>query len=71
MNLAGWHNLAFAALWLAYLSACSQKAWLFRAGAAPRLAVALAAGLWCLAFGMFVVRYAPMLWRARVDGRPG
>ena len=41
------------------------------AGVAPRLAVALAAAAWCAAFGMFVVRYAPMLWRARVDGRPG
>jgi uncharacterized protein involved in response to NO len=32
---------------------------------------ALAAAAWCAAFGVFVVRYAPMLWRARADGRPG
>lgn len=41
------------------------------AGAAPRLGVALASAAWCVGFGLFVVRYAPMLWRARVDGRPG
>jgi uncharacterized protein involved in response to NO len=33
--------------------------------------VALAAAAWCAAFGVFVVRYAPMLWRARVDVRRG
>lgn len=41
------------------------------ASVAPRLAVALAAALWCLGFGVFLVRYAPMLWRPRADGRPG
>lgn len=41
------------------------------AGVAPRLAVAVAAALWCLGFGLFVYRYGPMLWRPRVDGGPG
>ena len=27
--------------------------------------------LWALAFGVFVMRYMPMLARPRVDGRPG
>ncbi|MDH3537686.1 MAG: NnrS family protein, partial [Gammaproteobacteria bacterium] len=31
----------------------------------------LAALLWCLAFLLFLVNYAPILCRARVDGRPG
>ncbi len=30
-----------------------------------------AAGLWSLAFGLFVWHYAPILTRPRVDGRPG
>ena len=33
--------------------------------------VDLSAGLWVLAFGLFVLRYAPVLLRPRVDGRPG
>lgn len=31
----------------------------------------LAAGLWTLAFSLFVIVYAPILWRSRADGRPG
>lgn len=31
----------------------------------------LAALLWLLAFSLFCWHYAPMLWRARVDGQPG
>ena len=30
-----------------------------------------AAGLWVLAFALFVWVYGPMLWQARVDGRAG
>jgi uncharacterized protein involved in response to NO len=30
-----------------------------------------AAGLWILAFVLFLVAHAAMLWRPRVDGRPG
>lgn len=30
-----------------------------------------AAGLWILAFALFLVAHAAMLWRPRVDGRPG
>ena len=41
------------------------------AAVAPRLAVALAATLWCLGFGLFLWRYAPMLIRPRVDGGAG
>lgn len=57
--------------------------WLIQLGALARLLAAvgptalslpflLAAGLcWSLAFALFVVVYAPYLWRARVDGREG
>lgn len=31
----------------------------------------LSAGLWIIAFSLFLVRYLPMLMRARVDGKPG
>lgn len=35
-------------------------------------AVIIASGVvWVLAFGVFLFRYAPMLWSPRVDGRPG
>lgn len=57
--------IAFAAVALA----AAARAGLV--GVAPRLGVTLAAVAWCLGFGVFVVCYAPMLWRARVDGRPG
>ena len=57
--------LAFAAVTLAAAARVAL------AGAAPRLAVALAAGAWCFGFGVFVIRYAPLLWRPRADGRPG
>lgn len=31
----------------------------------------LAAGAWSLAFVLYLVKYAPMLWRPRVDGKEG
>ncbi len=31
----------------------------------------LSAGLWIAAFALFVLRYAPLLLRPRIDGRPG
>ncbi|ADE14953.1 NnrS family protein [Nitrosococcus halophilus Nc 4] len=31
----------------------------------------LSGGLWIAAFGLFVFRYTTILWRPRVDGRPG
>lgn len=37
----------------------------------PAPALVLAAIGWTLAFAIFVWHYAPMLWRARVDGHPG
>ena len=57
--------------------------WLVQLGALARLLAAvgpaalavpalLAAGAcWSLAFGLYVLVYAPYLWRARVDGREG
>jgi uncharacterized protein involved in response to NO len=33
--------------------------------------VAVAGGLWCVAFALFVVVYATILLRPRFDGRPG
>lgn len=35
------------------------------------IAVVVSGILWVLAFGSFLIRYAPMLLRSRVDGRPG
>lgn len=40
-------------------------------GAWPEPGYWAAAILWTIAFGLFVVQYAPMLIRPRVDGRPG
>lgn len=37
----------------------------------PQPALALATAAWTLAFALFVLNYAPMLWRARLDGNPG
>ena len=31
----------------------------------------LSGGLWLIAFGLWAMRYAPMTWRPRVDGKPG
>jgi len=36
-----------------------------------RTAVLVSGALWILAFGAFLVRYGPMLLKARVDGKPG
>jgi uncharacterized protein involved in response to NO len=38
---------------------------------AAGFAFALAAEAWCVGFGVFLVRYAPLLWRPRADGRLG
>lgn len=38
---------------------------------AAALTPTLAGVLWTLAFGLFVITYAPILWRPRADGRPG
>ncbi|MCC2635326.1 MAG: short-chain dehydrogenase [Ramlibacter sp.] len=37
----------------------------------PQTGLVLAALCWTLAFAIFSRHYAPMLWSARVDGRPG
>jgi uncharacterized protein involved in response to NO len=37
----------------------------------PQPALALSTLCWVLAFAIFAWFYAPMFWRARVDGRPG
>jgi uncharacterized protein involved in response to NO len=34
-------------------------------------AVLLSAALWSAGFGLYAVRYWPVLTRARLDGRPG
>ncbi|WP_439510282.1 NnrS family protein [Marinimicrobium koreense] len=36
-----------------------------------RIGVTLSALAWILAFALFVVLYAPILWQPRADGRPG
>jgi uncharacterized protein involved in response to NO len=41
----------------------APSAWALWSGAA--------ALLWTLAFVLFLAAFAPMLWRARVDGRAG
>jgi uncharacterized protein involved in response to NO len=42
--------------------------------AAPALtlaSIAVSGALWTVAFGLFVVKFWPILTRARLDGRPG
>lgn len=34
-------------------------------------AIGLSAALWVAAFMLFTATYAPILWRPRVDGKPG
>jgi uncharacterized protein involved in response to NO len=41
------------------------------APAAALLAIQLSGALWTAAFGLFVVKFWPVLTRARIDGRPG
>jgi uncharacterized protein involved in response to NO len=31
----------------------------------------VAGWLWACGFGLYAVRYAPLLWRPRLDGKPG
>lgn len=57
---------AFALLYLATAARVFLPLWL-----APQPAIAVSAALWAGAFLLFVVLYAPMLLRARVDGQPG
>ncbi|SDU92567.1 NnrS family protein [Pseudomonas mucidolens] len=58
-------TLAFALLNLACLSrVLLVLIW-------PYAALWLAGLCWVLGLGLYVVRYGPMLWRARVDGHPG
>lgn len=65
---------------LALLGGAQPIYWLVTAAAILRLAAALGGGAWTLyaaavawiaAFTLFAVRYAPILSRPRVDGRPG
>lgn len=72
---AGRRVVPDAAMWQAF--------WLMQAGALLRVAsdlpaipaaqsLLLASGaLWFAAFSIWTVRYAPDLWRPRIDGRPG
>jgi uncharacterized protein involved in response to NO len=55
INLAALVRVIIALLWPGYYE----------------LLVVIAGMLWCLGFAMFVVIYAPILMRPRVDGRPG
>jgi uncharacterized protein involved in response to NO len=41
------------------------------APALTREALVVSAALWCAAFGLFAIRYAPMLLRPRLDGKAG
>jgi uncharacterized protein involved in response to NO len=36
-----------------------------------RLTIVASGTLWVLAFGIFLLRYVPMLLQPRIDGRPG
>lgn len=56
------------------LIVCSAVVRLAAAFVAPGLALEaiMSAGvLWVLAYGIYCWHYAPMLWTARIDGRPG
>lgn len=43
----------------------------FLVGVWPVVGLWGAGGCWCVGFGLYLWRYGPMLWRARVDGHPG
>ena len=43
----------------------------FLVGVWPVVGLWMAGGCWCVGFGLYLWRYGPMLWRARVDGHPG
>jgi len=43
----------------------------FLVGVWPVVGLWGAGGCWCVGFGLYLWRYGPMLWRARVDGDPG
>jgi uncharacterized protein involved in response to NO len=61
---------AFAAVTLA---ACSRVLGplLFPGAYAYLLTLVVAGGLWTAAFLVYLVIYAPILWRPRIDGRAG
>ncbi|MCY1263533.1 NnrS protein [compost metagenome] len=58
----GW---AFALLNLGTVGRVFVSAWL------PLPGLAIAAGCWVAAFGLFAWHYGPMFWKPRVDGQPG
>lgn len=68
LDLPSGMAVAFALLHLA--AAVRVLAPLLLPGAYPGL-VGLSGALWALAFAVFVIDYAPILYRPRVDGRPG
>lgn len=43
----------------------------FLVGVWPVVGLWMAGVCWCVGFGLYLWRYGPMLWRARVDGHPG
>ena len=58
-------TLAFVLLNLACVSRVALVLWL------PLAALWLAGLCWTLGLGLYLWRYGPMLWQARVDGHPG
>jgi uncharacterized protein involved in response to NO len=53
------------------LAACLRVAVPLAAPGWLPAAVGASSVAWALAFGLFLVRYAPWLWRPRADGQPG
>jgi uncharacterized protein involved in response to NO len=58
------------ALWLA-ARVLVFSPWPLAAPAATLAAIQASGALWCAAFGLFAVKFWPILARARIDGRPG
>ncbi|MDA8457255.1 NnrS family protein [Acidovorax sp. GBBC 3334] len=64
----GWETACYA---LVLAAAAVRVAWPLAAPAQTVHAVLLSAVLWSAGFGLYAVRYWPVLSRPRLDGRPG
>lgn len=59
------------AYWLLTLGVIIRVAGPLLLPAYVMIAISLSGALWIAAFGLFLFRYTAILWRPRIDGRPG
>lgn len=62
---------AIAVAYLALTAGVIIRVLALVAGDAYRYAVSVAGGLWCVAFALYLIVYAPILIGPRADGKPG